>query len=541
MREIERLEGPLFAGRSILLVTLVGLGAYLALDRLSFLEAFRGLAITPWSPGAGLTLAFVLLAGWRAAGVALIAPPLAGILVRSETVPAAVHLLDGMMIGGSYLLVGLLVRRYGDIDPRLQTIRDVGVLMLTALAASTVAAFGYVGVLSLSGILEPPHFLEGFIRFFVGDLIGILIVTPTCLLAATRRLNQPLDLETLGQLSTLALAFAAIFLIPHASEFQLFYLLFVPLLWNAFRNGVSGAVVSLCVIQIGLIAFVKAPFTAEQSLISFQILMIWLAATGLVFGALVVQQRAAAQYVRYQQLALTRALRLRSMGELAAGIAHEVNQPLTSIKALATVLNRELSDQPSVAARVTIGKIRSECDRACGIISATRDALRHQAMNPGRVVVDAVLSEVEELMADRLAALGIRLEKSVESGAAVIAADRVQISQALYNLLDNSVQAIEETARSGCITVRVRRQDEEHVAFEVEDNGHGFQVDFLECELPLYSTREHGTGLGLAVASSVAEAHGGRLTIDRRKNAASVVFTIATPHWKEHVDRLTDR
>ena len=93
----------LLSGRNTLLVTLVGIAAYLALDRVSFLESYRGLAITPWSPGAGLAIALVLLVGARAAGIVLIAPPLAGVLVRSETVPLVMHLLDGVVLGGSYL------------------------------------------------------------------------------------------------------------------------------------------------------------------------------------------------------------------------------------------------------------------------------------------------------------------------------------------------------------------------------------------------------------------------------------------------------
>ena len=94
-------EAHLLAERSTLLVTLVGIAGYLAFDYVSFLESYRGLAITPWSPGAGLALALVMLLGWRASGVVLIAPPLAGALIRSETVPQPMHRLEGVTLGGS--------------------------------------------------------------------------------------------------------------------------------------------------------------------------------------------------------------------------------------------------------------------------------------------------------------------------------------------------------------------------------------------------------------------------------------------------------
>ncbi len=216
-------------------------------------------------------------------------------------------------------------------------------MMIAALAAAATAALCYVGVLSLMGILMQSETLEAFARFLVGDLIGMLIVSPTILLVASKRLRPLPLLEAVAVLATVVLALATIFLVPHANELQLFYLLLVPLVWSALRGGIAGVAISLSVIQIALILTVRAPFTSASSILPFQILMIWLAASGLIFGVLVVQQRAVATRLQYQQLALGRALRLRAMGEVAAGIAHEVNQPLTTIKALAGVLRNELT------------------------------------------------------------------------------------------------------------------------------------------------------------------------------------------------------
>ena len=241
----------------------------------------------------------------------------------------------------------------------------------------------------------------------------MLIVTPTILLAATNGLRLRIGWEVFAQVALIVLALAAIFGLPHAREYQLFYLLFVPLLWSAFSNGVAGAALALCVIQVGLITIVNAPFMAPVSLMSFQILMIWLAATGLIFGSLVGQQRAAALRLRYQQMALERALRLQSMGELASSIAHEVNQPLTSIKALAGVLGREMTSEVSSTSKDTIEKIRSECDRASQIIRATRSALHQQVFRPGSIVTKQLLAETAELVADRLAALDVRLATQI--------------------------------------------------------------------------------------------------------------------------------
>ncbi|MEZ5843899.1 MAG: ATP-binding protein [Hyphomicrobiaceae bacterium] len=515
--------------RSPLVATLAGLAVYLALDYVSYLEAYRGLAITPWSPGSGFALALVIVAGVRSAGVALLAPPLAGMLVRSDIVPIFVHFVEGITLGGNYLAIGLLARHFGQIDPRLLSVRDVLVLMAAALAAATMAALCYVGVLGLMGILMQSETLEAFGQFLVGDLIGMLIVSPLVLLAASRRL-RPLSLPETGALiATIALALAAIFLVPHANELQLFYLLFLPLVWSALRGGIAGVAITLSVLQIALILTVRAPFTSVSSIVPFQVLMIWLASSGLIFGILVAQQRAVATRLQYQQLALERALRLRAMGEVATGIAHEINQPLTTIKTLAGVLRNELMKPSSGQCLDVVEKIRAECDRASSIVRATREALRQQSSQPTSIAAAELLAELESLVTDRLAALDVRLATIVDPRATRIYGERTQISQALYNLLDNSLQAIEAGGKPGAITIEVAQQKGGEVFFEVRDTGPGFPADVSGIEFPpLVSTRIDGTGIGLSIVRSVAESHGGRLTINERDGETCVGFTISS-------------
>ena len=174
-------------------------------------------------------------------------------------------------------------------------------------------------------------------------------------------------------------------------------------------------------------------------------------------------------------------------------------------------------------------KIRAECDRASDIIRSTRAALRQQVSKPSLVVTTHLLSELETLVTDRLTALDVPLTKFVDPSAARFVADRTQISQALYNLLDNSLQAIEASGTAGAITVDVRHQMPAEISFEVRDTGPGFPTDTSGTALPPYiSTRIDGSGIGLSIVRSVAEAHCGRLSIDRRDDETCVRFTIAS-------------
>jgi len=502
---------------------------YVALDYLSFVDSFRGLAITPWNPAAGLALALVLLGGVRYAPVVLVAPIIAGVLVRSASVPVPIHLVDGLLFGGSYLAAGLLARRYGRIDLRLATVRDVLTLMTSAVCAATTAALSYVTVLGLAQILADREIGEEFLRFLVGDLIGMLIVTPMVSLAFTRGLTPLMTWHAFPQLLAIVVALASIFAIPHAHEYQSFYLLFIPLLWCTFRGGVAGAAAALSVIQIGLIVALHVRQDIVGDLTSFQLLMISLAGTGLVLGSLVSQQQATAVQLRNQQLALSRALRLRSMGEMATAIAHEINQPITSIRTYAGIARDSLDDAQSERAAEAVRRIRQECDRASAIIRATRDSLRQQVLSPQVVQVDRMLEEVKELLLDRLHPDDLKLAFRIGPEAAVVTGDPVQLKQALYNIIDNSIDAIESGGMPGKVSVVAERAGPSAVDFIVTDSGPGFSRDVASISItPLISTKPDGSGIGLSIARSVAEAHGGSLVMERAKEGTIVKLRIST-------------
>jgi signal transduction histidine kinase len=267
-------------------------------------------------------------------------------------------------------------------------------------------------------------------------------------------------------------------------------------------------------VQVGIVLALTLRQDEVVNLVSFQMLMISLSATGLVLGSLVKQQQAAANRIRQQQLALNRALRIRSMGEIATAIAHEVNQPITSIKAFSSVASDAIGDGNWARAREAIARLRSECDRVSSTIRATRELLSKEAFRPQLVKTERLVAEVCELVSDRLAPNDIAFNVQTDSQAAVLRADPAQMRQALYNILDNSIDAIVGSDTGGSIRLTVRVRDAYWIEIEVCDSGPGFPPGLLDHGVgPLMTTKSDGTGIGLAIARSVAEVHGGSLKI----------------------------
>ena len=221
--------------------------------------------------------------------------------------------------------------------------------------------------------------------------------------------------------------------------------------------------------------------------------------------------------------ALVRTEKLAAAGRLAAGVAHEINNPLASLRACLWVLRK-----PDVPEEDRL-RHQDALDRGLQRIAQTVQRLlefaRPSALRRAPADLAAIALGAMRLVVPAVADCGIRIDTDFDDDLGEVPVDVAQIEQVLVNLLLNAVHAMRDSDMEGTITIRLR-PIEGGQRLEVEDDGPGISADDLNHVFePFFSTRPEGkgTGLGLAVSQSIAEAHGGRLTLTPSRRRSGVL------------------
>jgi signal transduction histidine kinase len=215
------------------------------------------------------------------------------------------------------------------------------------------------------------------------------------------------------------------------------------------------------------------------------------------------------------QMQLAHITRITTLGELAASIAHEVNQPLAAITTNAEAglrwLNRPVPDLDEV--RSATERIMSEAHRASEVIRRIRALSRKTVPQHVQVDLRQVLQESVELVRREIQRHRVTLELKVGDRALYADGDRIQLQQVIINLLINAMQAMSGMqAKSRKLTVRLSAPPAGGVQLGVQDNGPGVAAQNLPSLFnPFFTTKPEGMGMGLSICRSIIEAHGGRI------------------------------
>ncbi len=236
------------------------------------------------------------------------------------------------------------------------------------------------------------------------------------------------------------------------------------------------------------------------------------------------------QAIRAQQAQLLQSAKMASLGEMAGGIAHEINNPLAIILAKAHQVRRRLGAPPIDAPQVEaeIAKIEDTAERIGKIIRGLRTFSRHAEGDPMmEVPFGDVLRDTLELCKERFAKSLVALQIEGETNLAVRCRP-AQISQVLMNLLNNAHDAVHELPEKW-IRVRAEVGPGERLRVSVTDSGHGISPSVVAKMMdPFFTTKEvgRGTGLGLSISKSILEDHGGSLGYDPTSHHTRFVLEV---------------
>ncbi|WP_269537616.1 sensor histidine kinase [Cerasicoccus fimbriatus] len=216
--------------------------------------------------------------------------------------------------------------------------------------------------------------------------------------------------------------------------------------------------------------------------------------------------------------------KISSIFDLAAGVAHELGNPLNSINIHLQLLERQVNKLDDLVAakkmRKAVDVCTNEVQRLDGIISNFLQAIRPQALDLQEVPLLDILDEVLNFLGSELTNLNVNIDVTVDGESPVVLGDRNQIKQVFFNVVKNAMEAMDA---GGDLRI-ASREDDEFVFLSFADTGVGIaQEDLSKIFQPYHTTKSSGNGLGMMICRRIMRDHGGQIGLDSRPDAGTVV------------------
>jgi len=254
-------------------------------------------------------------------------------------------------------------------------------------------------------------------------------------------------------------------------------------------------------------------------------------------GADITERRLAEDQRRNLEAELAHIGRVHTVGEMAASLAHEINQPLYAIANYVRGTKRRVKRGSVSLDQVTevMSSVSDEVDRAAGIISHLREFVRKGQPRRTAVDVKELVEDVMRLLEPDIRQNRITVHLRLDVRAPAVSADPVQIQQVAVNLIRNAIDAMSELpASERILSLAAKCTKEEAIEIAVADTGKGLSPDIADNVFEaFFTTKDDGLGIGLAISRTIVEAHGGRLwTVPNRPQGAVFCFTIPLQNGK---------
>ena len=511
-----------------------------------------------WYPGAGLRLAVLLVFGWRAIPRVALAE-LVAIYCADRLGPGHYRdvsiLLPVVLTPILYGLAAEGLRRH--LDPRLRTPRDVARLVATALTLPLFISFTTRLANVALGNLPSDLMVPSALSFWIGDVIGILMLTPALLLLWARWFDPRGKATPWAPIAghwlvvDFALCWVVLFLLDSLPAVFRgvvgdvhWYLAFLPIIWFSFWHRLEGSVVSSLAICSGAGWW----FDLSVSSLRFhelQFLICLFASTGLMMGAVLAARHASERRLQERNLQLVgvrgeleqrnRELAVRSteMGRFVHAASHELKNPLVTIAGFIGRLRRHSEEVGWQGIDTDLDRIQAATRTMDGLLEGLIEYSRAASWPTDRQALDLrdVLDRVvRQLETSGFVAPGVMEQILVTANDLPrIIGQRPWIEELLQHLVENAYR-FTQTCPEPRIEVGWRGEDGETVIM-VRDNGIGIDPRYHERVFDLFERLDpenEGRGLGLALARRIAEAQGGRIWIESegQGKGTTVCFTV---------------
>ena len=482
---------------------------FVALDWISYLHPLHGLNITPWAPAPALGLVFILRFGWIAAVLIAIAVFLGDTWIRN--LPVGLSAALALALATGYAAIGEALRRRLKSEELFSSRRGLLEWSLIVILGTLINSALFIALLSAFDLIPAAEHLPAFAHHWIGDSVGILLAMPIIWMISGERGRAVLRLQ-LAKGETIALVVASVaalwvaFNLGTQAEFKYFYVLFLPIVWAAARQGLAGAILIATVVQAGIIFVVDRLGFSAISVLEVQMLTVVLAMLGFFVGVVIDEQRRISSELR-------QTLRLAAAGEMAGALAHELNQPLTALSAYAAACDK-LLDQGGSQDRVrdAMRQIVAASARAGEVVARLRDFFRTGNTRLEPLALDELLKGAVASFAAAAEKAEVRLSLGPVPGC-VLLADRLQLEVVIRNLLSNAFDAVaQQPVQDRRVHLSATLEGAGRVCVQVEDGGPGLSaVRAARLFEPFESTKSSGLGLGLVISRAIVDAHGGML------------------------------
>lgn len=521
-----------------------GLAAYVALEWLSFIHDYNGLPITPWNPGLGVVFAQMLKRGPLFTLVLFAGLMISQTLVLETPLDLFAVGVTSLIITAIYGAAAFAIRGISDFSPAIARLRDLVIVLVGGTAAAACASTAVFAFLIAQGHVTWNDVEVAALPMFLGDAIGIAVMTPLILRLAQRGMNllppRGLRFEFIGHTFFILAIIVVISAGQFEDETRYFYLLFLPVTIAAIHYGLDGACLSLALTQFALVAGLHISQEDAAAFNEFQRLMIVLTTTGLTIGAAVNERQRALDFERASEASLRdmeteagHAVRLQLVSGMASALAHEINQPMTAARAHVRTAEHILGlDRPDLerAAR-NLNLAMTQIDHAGDVLSRMREQVRSSAPSLAPAAVRPMVEDALLLIQADAQDARVRIHTDIPHDLPEVIGDRIQIQQVLLNLIRNAIEAISASGtKGGAVRIVVRALvNPERIEFAVHDDGPGLSDDMTtKLFEPLATTKKDGLGLGLPICVSIVEAHGGRFWL-RTHESGNTEFRFTLP------------